>query len=142
VCKCECVIISFFPQRLFDRSFICGFIMADSNFDNGFEKVPAAGEFLASGGVEEVRGTSAMSSQESTSKPEKASCKFALIVYRYLRTTAGRNNVKSNTAVMDNRQQMVDFACQNREGLARVAAGHRYSCQALINFCALIALAA
>ena len=58
--------------------------MADSNFDNGFEKVPAAGEFLASAGgaglhVEEVRG---LSSEESASKPEKASCKFTLIIYR------------------------------------------------------------
>jgi len=52
--------------------------MADSNFDNGFEKVPAAGEFVAGAGglhVEELRGP-AMSSEESsqTSKTEKASC--------------------------------------------------------------------
>lgn len=63
-------------------SFICCFVMADSNFDNGFEKVPAAGEFVggaSAGGlhVEELRGPSAMSSGESsqTSKTEKTSCK-------------------------------------------------------------------
>jgi len=56
--------------------------MADSNFDNGFEKVPAAGEFLTGAGagglhVEELRGPSAMSSEESShaSKTEKAPCK-------------------------------------------------------------------
>ena len=54
--------------------FFCCFVMADSNFDNGFEKVPAAGEFLAGagGGVEELRGP-AMASQAESS--QKKSCK-------------------------------------------------------------------
>lgn len=52
--------------------------MADSNFDNGFEKVPAAGEFVAGASasgshVEELRGLSAMSSDAET-KTEKATC--------------------------------------------------------------------
>jgi len=54
--------------------------MADSNFDNGFEKVPAAGEFFAGAGgagVEELRGPAMASeagSKESGCKTGKASC--------------------------------------------------------------------
>ena len=57
--------------------------MTDSNFDNGFEKVPAAGEFVSGAGgmhAEELRGparSSATEPKESshTSKTEKGSCK-------------------------------------------------------------------
>ena len=62
--------------------------MADGNFDNGFEKVPAAGEFYAGAGglhVEELRGPTMASGAETkesgqTSKTEKASCKLDVLV--------------------------------------------------------------
>jgi len=51
--------------------------MTDSNFDNGFEKVPAAGEFLtgaSAGGlhVEELRGP-AMSSEAASRESSQTS---------------------------------------------------------------------
>jgi len=62
--------------------------MANGNFDNGFEKVPAAGEFYAGAGglhVEELRGPTMASGAETkessqTSKTEKASCKLDVLV--------------------------------------------------------------
>jgi len=54
--------------------------MADSNFDNGFEKVPAAGEFVAGAGApgglhvaQEARAPAGMSETKESS-PSK-SCK-------------------------------------------------------------------
>ena len=51
--------------------------MTDSNFDNGFEKVPAAGEFLAGAGagglhVEELRGP-AVSSEAASRESSQTS---------------------------------------------------------------------
>jgi len=65
--------------RSFTTFFASCFVMADSNFDNGFEKVPAAGEFVAGAGVEGLRGP-AVSSEES-SQTSKSSCKFNLVVW-------------------------------------------------------------
>ena len=73
-------------KRFVDYTFtnyVCYFAMTDSNFDNGFEKLPAAGEFLAgasAGGlhVEELRGP-AMSSEATAkeSSQTKSSCKLS-----------------------------------------------------------------
>jgi len=93
--------------------------MTDSNFDNGFEKVPAAGEFVTGAGaaglhVDELRGAAMSETQSSqASKTEKGSRKRNLLFCCVLSDTDKLQQylcvLSSSRLALESRMALLEF---------------------------------